>query len=368
MRKFQILFFFFLISSFSHAQLLDNYDTTWEDGGETSWFESNDRLTLPIDLTNFPRSYFSIKIPAQTVVFLGEKLWFFTERDTILNSSLIDLRNLTNSSKINLTLFKSGISIDQVSAKKFLKLENPEAITKKELIVDEKVGLNRQEIKDFFIFTLVLILILIAAYKSVYPYIFTVIARPLSLLNAEDFSDSGSLQKFFSFDVLFFVLLVNMISALVLVISVVFLKESWLEARLSINLKNLTIGWSLVSLAIFILTIIKFSTIRLMAHLFGLGKVEFSHFFYLLRLVLIMLSGLMLLLVYCLMNDFYFTKMALNTSLSVFFLIYILGTFVLFISMMNRLSFKKYHLFTYLCIAELVPFLILAKLVNVIGG
>ena len=57
----------------------------------------------------------------------------------------------------------------------------------------------------------------------------------------------------------------------------------------------------------------------------------------------------------------------LELSLQVFFWLYLIGITGLFLIMMNRLSFKKYHLFTYLCIAELVPFLILAKWIMVLG-
>ncbi len=368
MRAFQLFLVFFFSSFVCQAQLLEDYQDLWEDGGETTWFESNDRLILPLDLSTFPYAYFSIEIPEQTVVFLGEKLWFFTSQDTTLNTSLADFKLIANSSKINLTLFKTGISLEEVSAKKVMNLEGPEKELTEEVFVKEKMGLNRQEIKDFFTFTLVIILVLVTAYKSAYPFIFKVIARPISLLNAEDFSDSGSLQKFFSFDVLFFVLVVNMISALAVILSVVFFKEAWLEARVIINFQNLMTGWGLISLALFILTIIKFTTIRIIAYLFELGKVEFAHFFYLLRLVLITVSALVLILAYFIMNDFYLIKTALGISFTIFFWIYILGTFILFVSMMNRLSFKKYHLFTYLCIAELVPFLILAKWVIVIGG
>jgi hypothetical protein len=368
MRKFYLFVLFFLITVVSKAQLLEDFQNQWEEGGKTTWFESNDRLKLPLDLTSFPRSFFSMEIPEGTVVFLGEKLWFFTDKDTVLNTSLEDFRKLVNMPKVELTLFKSGISTDAVSAKKVLKLEKPKELLEDGMKANEKLGLNRQEIKDFFIFALLIILIIITAYKSAYPYVFTVIARPISLLNAEDFSDSGSLQKFFSFGVLFFVLVVNMISALALILSIVFFKETWVEARIAINFQNLMIGWGIGAFVLFILTIIKFTTIRIIAYLFELGKIEFAHFFYLLRLVLIATTALIIVLAYFIMNDFYLTKMALSVSISVFFWVYILGTFVLFIIMMNRLSFKKYHLFTYLCIAELVPFLILAKWVIVIGG
>lgn len=368
MKKFYLLFLFFLVTSFSKAQLLEDFQNQWEEGGKTTWFESNDQLKLSLDLTSFPRSFFSVEIPASTVVFLGDKLWFFTDKDTTLNTSLKDLRVLVNAPKIDLTLFKSGISAEVVSAKKVLKLAEPVKVVEDSVTTSEKLGLNRQEIKDFFVFSLMIILIIITAYKSVYPYIFTVITSPISLLNAEDFSDSGSLQKFFSFDVLFFVLVVNMISALAMTLSIVFFKETWVDARIAINFQNLMIGWGIIAFGLFVLTIIKFTSVRIMAYLFGLGKVEFPHFFYLLRLVLISTTGLIFVLAYFLMNDFYLTKIALGVSISVFFWVYILGTLVLFIIMMNRLSFQKYHLFTYLCIAELVPFLILAKWVMIIGG
>jgi hypothetical protein len=59
-------------------------------------------------------------------------------------------------------------------------------------------------------------------------------------------------------------------------------------------------------------------------------------------------------------------EMVLDQMISGFFWFYLLGVVGLFFIMMNRLSFKKYHLFTYLCIAELVPFLILAKWISVL--
>jgi hypothetical protein len=49
-----------------------------------------------------------------------------------------------------------------------------------------------------------------------------------------------------------------------------------------------------------------------------------------------------------------------------FFWVYLFGVLGLFLIMMSRLNFKKYHLFTYLCLAEIVPFLVLAKWIMVL--
>jgi hypothetical protein len=50
-----------------------------------------------------------------------------------------------------------------------------------------------------------------------------------------------------------------------------------------------------------------------------------------------------------------------------FFWLYAFGILGLFLLMMNRLDFKKYHLFTYLCLAEIVPFLVLCKWIMVLA-
>jgi len=187
------------------------------------------------------------------------------------------------------------------------------------------------------------------------------------LILAEDFSESGSLQKFFTFDVLSYLLVVNMLTSLGGVLGLVFLKHDWLAARLDLEFESLILLWLLIALVLLGMTILKFIGVRLAAYLFDLDKLEFSHFFYLLRLVTITSAFFVLISFYFIIHDFLFLKDVLAISFSVFFWIYVLGIAGLFLIMMNRLSFKKYHLFAYLCIAELVPFLILSKWIMDIG-
>ncbi len=127
------------------------------------------------------------------------------------------------------------------------------------------------------------------------------------------------------------------------------------------------IVWLVGGLALLILTILKFVGIKIIAYLFDLGRLEFPHFFYLLRLVVIGSFSLILISAFIMMNEFSMLRNAIELSFTGFFWVYIAGIIGLFLIMMNRLGFKKYHLFTYLCIAELVPFLILAKMVMVLG-
>ncbi len=358
----------FAVGQQAFSQVLEDYNPKWEEGERETWFSSNDRLLVELDLETFPLAYFSFEFPDHSVVFVGEKLWFFTEQDTAFTDQVRDFKKEFSGKQVNLTVFKNGISSEQASVKKILRFERPDSSVNEEGLLSEKRGFDRQSIRDFFVLGLLISLLLISLYKLAYPFIFAMMIRPISLLNAEDFSESGSLQKFFSIDILFYVFIVNMLLSLAMVTSLVVFLQEWLEARVELSFNALIILWIGGAFFLLILTIIKFSAIKILSYLFDLGKLEFPHFFYLLRLVVIATIGLILICAFFLFNEFSGIKRALEFSFVGFFWIYIVGILGLFLIMVNRLGFKKYHLFTYLCIAELVPFLILAKLVLDLGN
>ena len=60
-------------------------------------------------------------------------------------------------------------------------------------------------------------------------------------------------------------------------------------------------------------------------------------------------------------NDISELKIVFTQLIKAVFWAYLIGVFGLFLIMMNRLNFKKYHLFTYLCLTEIIPFLVLTK-------
>ena len=362
-----VVLLFLAVGQNAFSQILEDYNPKWEEGERETWFSSNDRLILALDVQSFPLAYFSFKFPDHSVVFVGEKLWFFTDRDTAFIEQVSEFKKEFPSDNVNLTVFKYGISTDQASVMKILKAE-PITTGAGELgLVSGLRNFDRQSIRDFFVVGLLVSLLFITLYKLAYPFIFAMMIKPISLLNAEDFSESGSLQKFFSIDVLFYVFVVNMLLSLAMVTGLVIFRQEWLEARMELSFTSLIILWIGGAFFLLLLTILKFSAIKILSYLFDLGKLEFPHFFYLLRLVVISTIALVLICAFFLLNEFSSVKMALEISFTGFFWIYIIGIVGLFLIMVNRLGFKKYHLFTYLCIAELVPFLILAKLVLDLG-
>ena len=368
MGKVRLLFFFGLILSLgANAQVLENYDGLWKSAREESWLGSNNQIELKVDLASYPESELRIKLPSKSTVFVDGKLWQLTTGDTIFFRSLREFQAEFDKDSVNFTVVSPDLGPRKASIKKVIGREN----------LDETVlgpegnpitgRFVPQPVKDFYFSALVIILFFVALYKLAYPYLLAMMLQPLSVISAEDFSDSGNLQKFFSFDIIFYILIVAMMISQGAVTGLVVFKKDWLDTWIGLDYSSLLLIWLVGAFAILILTIIKFIGIRLISYLFDLGKAEFSHFFYLLRLIVFGSSVVLLVGAYFVANNFSGLETAFSVLFVGFFWFYIFGVLRLFLIMMSRLSFKKYHLFTYLCIAELVPFLILAKWIMAFG-
>jgi hypothetical protein len=355
-----------------NAQVLEDYQKAWKDGNDASWFSANDRIEVQLDLETFPRSFFYFEIPKSSVVFFDKKLWFVTERDTVFHHKIEDLETKFKSKSVNLTVYKEGIEIGDAQIKKLLKplqkkVEQVVEIASDGGLIILERNFGQREMRGFFMFVILLLFIGLALYKFLNPYLFGFLIRPLSLVKADYFSETGSLQKFFSFDVLSYLILVNLGISLFGIFGLVFLRLDWLSTRLIVSFESLFWLWLSLGGLLLLFSILKFIGIRVIAYLFSLEKLEFSHFFYLLRITAIVLTVFLLISVYLIINNYSFLSSFLSFSFSVFFWIYLAGIAALFLIMMNRSNFKKYHLFAYLCIAELVPFLVLSKWIIDLG-
>ncbi len=360
--------FFILLSLGAKAQVLENYDGLWKSAREESWLGDNDQIELQVDLAYFPESDLRIKLPSKSTVFIEGKLWRLTTGDTVFFRSLKEFQDEFGKDTITFTVVSPNLGARNASIKKVLGRSGLDDA----VVVDPQGNpLNSrfvpQPVKDFYFTALFIILFFLALYKLAYPYLLAVMLQPLSVINAEDFSDSGNLQKFFSFDIIFYILIVAMMMSQGVVTSLVVFRREWLETWIGLDYSSLLAMWLGGAFAILVLTIFKFVGIKFVSYLFDLGKAEFSHFFYLLRLIVFGSSAVLLVGAYFVSNDFSGLESALSLLLLGFFWFYIFGVLGLFLIMMNRLSFKKYHLFTYLCIAELVPFLVLAKWIMDLG-
>lgn len=350
----------------THAQVLETYEVTQNSSEGGSMLNPKVAYEFALSSSSFPYSNFAIEAAAESTLFLDGRLWMTTERDTLILISLNQIEKIAGNTDFKLVIFTPKAKGDRVFVQKVLRLpQNIDQVRGDEIsLAPIPRASYGADIRDFFFVSLLIILFLVALYRLAYPYLLSALLQPVSVLSAEDFSDSGSLQKFFSFDILSYLFIVSlMVAQLLLMIGVVFRPQLLIE-QVGLEYASLILIWVGLSFLVFLSIIVKFVGIRLISYFFDLSKVDFAHFFYLLRLIVLGVALISAGVAFFVVNDFGKMGQMLPFFIKGIFWVYLAAIFALFLIMMNRLSFKKYHLFTYLCIAELVPFLILAKWVS----
>ncbi len=364
MRRIELILILLFVAHWGNAQVLENYDGKWSNSTEQSLIGSIGQKQVNLAVNTFPQSYFQFKVPGNSTLFVDGKLWDLIQNDTTFFIATADLKKEFGKDSLLLTVISdkfrlrnfdleiTKVARNQVAEKQVSFGAKLMAFEKRQIV---------QPVKDFIAVSLLIILILIGIYRRIYPYLLGVLLQPLSVIKAEDFSESGGLQKVFSFDIIYFLFLLAMIIAHSLVMGVVIFRPDWIEdwgGLTSLSLLNL---WIITSFLLLAVTILKFSAIKLIVYLFELGKSEFAHFFYLLRLISFGFALVLLATTFFVINDISELEMVFTQLIKAVFWTYLIGVFGLFLIMMNRLNFKKYHLFTYLCFTEIIPFLVLTK-------
>lgn len=369
MRFLFLLFFFLFGSTWATAQVLENYDGEWSSSLEQSMLGSIGQKQVKLDVKAFQQSFFQFEVPGNSTVFVDGKLWILTSNDTTFFVPTNALKTEFKKDSLLITVVSDkirlgefGLTITKVARSE---KEDKELSGVDQFLTQEKRTLI-QPLEDFIALSLLLILALAAVYRRVYPFLMGVLLKPLSVIKAEDFSESGGLQKVFSFDILFFLFIVSMMLGQSLLTGILLFRPDWLDSGAHLTTLSLIYYWLIASFLLLILTLLKFSAIKLISYLFDLGKSEFAHFFYLLRLITFGFAFILVVTTFFTINEFFELKMVFTQLMKLVFWVYLLGVLGLFLIMMNRLDFKKYHLFTYLCIAEIVPFLVLTKWILVL--
>ncbi len=122
-------------------------------------------------------------------------------------------------------------------------------------------------------------------------------------------------------------------------------------------------GWLRVSLYLMVIVLAKFVVIYLMSALFGIRDIAGYHFFNFIRVFLISISLLTVVLV------FYYVPYGQRTGFYEFLFAvvpWILGGWIVlsFFKLSGRMRHSAFYLFSYICATELIPFLIILKVLK----
>lgn len=350
--------------SYGMGQVFENYDSSIKIQEEKKWLASPSIAKVEVNVDDFPLLDMAITLPANSSVFVEGKMWFFSEADTSFTIPIQQLKNRFPSTKSSreLVIYKPDIRIKEISIKK--------GIFEEKLIPHAKPGSfeipkvrDSQIMERFFIVAVLIIFSLISLFKVIYPLVISFITRPVFGFSTEDFFESNSITKFFSEEILFFLLIFNMLLMLLFMLSAHYLDRMGLESFLMGGLNHMFLVWLSGTGILLVLTLIRFVWLKITAIVFGVNKFEFTHFFFMLRIASVIMVIIYSILIVSMTNDVSGMNDLVNYLWMTFFTVYILGILTLYFIMTKKLSFTNYHLFSYLCTAELVPFLVLSKLI-----
>lgn len=364
----RLLFFTFLffITHFGlFGQVIENYDCKMTLEEEAGWQRSSHIVKVDINTVVFPLADLTITVPGESSVFIDGVLWFFAREDTNFVTPLRTLREEFSSGDIKeLAVYKTGIQKEEVSVKKgiFAGALTP-VLTQGEEEVSMFSLREMDNTKDFFLISFLIVLFLIALFKLAYPSVLFFMLHPISVFSKEDIMESASVTKLFTAEVLFFLLIFNMLLMWFILFSVRYLDSFGLASYLTGDPRNLYLIWLLGAVALMFLSLIKFLWLKISASIFGVNRFEFPHFLFMLRILSIILIFTYLSLIVILANGILSVTFLIPFLWKIFFAIYFLGLCFFYFIITKKTSFKDYHLFSYLCTSELVPYLVISKLI-----
>lgn len=301
--------------------------------------------------------WIEIKAPPESMLLINNK--YYAEINKSLTIELDSLRSDFYENVFDFVVYRNvGLSSSNLSTILY------------ERTTPEMAGLpsnrsHREDFNNFFILSILLILMYMGLlfrkfHRDVYEYFS--FQRSLAFKNREE---ALITTRPFTRANILFILLDALIIAFTIV-TLITLTEGYVHfpfVSRNASLPELLLVWIITALIIFMSLVLKYIWIHIFNGLFSLGDFKYIQHFNALRFSLgsFLLTFILLVVIYLAtqtagLNIYYMLVRFLAILLT-------LRILVLFFKLRDYSSYKNFHLFSYLCGTEIIPFIILYKLV-----
>jgi len=347
-----ILFFLSAGSGWSQsAEIIKDLRNSWKvsEGDRLVDYQGQNVHTIHLLVTDqLNRGIISIKAPGEFTLFINGQLQLRAKSEFRLN---VDSLRATHAGKPILSIFQnSNVKTIQTDFIVKASLEN-ERFTREPTDFNDFVILSALLLFGFFVILFRSNTRLTTDYLN--------LAKIFSIQEREEAIVTGRIGS--SVNILFFVFISLLCGLLLMIIFHWGPPVLHFSSKVSIrSTADAFIGWLLFSIIIFSVLITKLLLIWLMSALFGFkGVVRFQFFNFIRSLyVASVLMGVALLGYFMLeieKADFFYFLLASAGGFM------ILSAFFLYFKLMSRTSSSVFHLFSYLCGSEIIPLMVLIK-------
>ena len=316
-----------------------------EQVGKTIYFLVNQK--------NFRSDYLSIKARSEFSVFLNGNL--LVDQSTEAIFSLDSLQRLFPGSSYFFSVHSSGENLQMLRT-----LLQSKVIVSNAL-AEESQTLRRTSFRDFVVVAMLVLLIFLVGVIRLNPRLSSDYFSVTKLFSLRELDSDQFYYRITSGNILFYLLISLALSFLILVIGQ--FVSIGINDLLSAEFFTTFLTWLKLTASIFIFLFLKMFLVQMVASLFGIRDVAGFHFFNFTRLLLVTAGILTLVLSsYNLLRGQRFE--VYNAVLDV--LTWITGGWVvlLFLKLTNRVTYAVFHLFSYICATEIIPFLLIMKVMN----
>ena len=347
-----ILFFLSAVSGWSQStEIVKDLRNSWKvsEGDRLVDYQGQNVHTIHLLVTDqLNRGIISIKAPGEFTLFINGQLQLRTKSEFRLN---VDSLRAMRSGTPVLSIFQSS-NVKTIQTDFIVKasLEN-ERFTREPTDFSDFVILSALLLFGFFVILFRSNTRLTTDYLN--------LAKIFSIQEREEAIVTGRIGS--SVNILFFVFISLLWGLLLMIIFHWGPTVLHFSSKVSIrSTADAFIGWLLFSIIIFLVLITKLLLIWLMSALFGFkGVVRFQFFNFIRSLyVASVLMGVALLSYFMLeieKTDFFYFLLASAGGFM------ILSSFFLYFKLMSRTSSSVFHLFSYLCGSEIIPLMVLIK-------
>jgi hypothetical protein len=214
---------------------------------------------------------------------------------------------------------------------------------------------------DFVITAVLVLLIFLICMIHLNPRLSSDYFSVAKIFSLRDSEDEQFYYRLTSGNILFYVF-TSMVLACYMIIISQFIETGLGSLKIEGYLSSV-FAWLKISMVIFVLVIIKMFVIYSITSLFNVRDIAGFHLFNFIRLLLVFTGVLTLVLgaYYVLLGQ---QKGVYNFLYDI--LMWILGGWVvlLFLKLSKRVQYSVFHIFSYICATEIIPFLLIVKVLN----
>lgn len=275
--------------------------------------------------------------------------------DTNISTSLLSLDSLgARYGKLNFAIYQQAFSDDLITR----------IVTKTNGNLQSQDDFESKPTTHFRDFVVVIFMLLVVFFLVLFrlnPKLtidYFSVRRTLMLRESDD---QQAYSRIISISILFY-FLVSLCVGLFLMIVVRFAPNDY-YISIAIHYSDfvsIILYWLKVSLIVFGVILVKSLFVHGLAYLFGFSEVSSFHFFNFTRILLILFflvttAAVMYFLAMGYSPSFYMTLFQAIRYVMFFWIV------LMFLKLGNRLEFARFHLFSYLCATEILPLLVIAK-------